>query len=70
MDWVNWFINTYNEETKTTQIHGEVINFFVHTTGMYVRFLIDVVSEGQLPIVTKKKYDIIFEGEYPKDTKI
>lgn len=69
-DWVAQVIETYSDEAATAQVNGRVIELSAQTIGRYLKLPSDGVNEGQLPKLSKKQHDIIFESEYPRDTKL
>lgn len=70
VDRVNQFIKTYSMTTKQARGDGIVVKIFVKAIGMHLKLPIDGILEGQLPRLTNKQHEVIFEGDYPKDTNM
>ena len=69
-DWVAQVLETYSEEAGTAKVNGRVIEFSAQTIGRFLKLPADGVTEGQLHKISKKQHDNIFEGEYPRNTKM
>jgi hypothetical protein len=55
---------------ETAEVDSRVIDFSVPAIGRHLRLLADGITEGQLPMLTRKQHETIFEGEFPKDTRV
>ena len=64
------FMNTYSVDTETARVDGRVVSFSVPMIRNHLKLPADGILEGQLPAVTKKQHDVIFEGDYPKMPRV
>lgn len=69
VDHVLQFLETYSMGVETATVEGRVVNFSVPTIGRVLRIPADGVGEGQLPALTRKQHEAIFEGEFPRETR-
>lgn len=63
------FMDTYSIGKETAQVDGRVVPFSAVVIRNHLKLPADGILEGQLPAVTKKQHEVIFEGDYPKETK-
>jgi hypothetical protein len=64
------FLETYSMSTGTAKVDGLVVDFSVPAIGRHLRLPADGANEGQLPALTRKQHEAIFEGEFPKETRL
>ena len=64
------FMDTYSIGTETARVDGRVVPFSVQMIGNHLRLPTEGIVEGQLPAITKKQHEAIFEGDYPKETRV
>ena len=64
------FMNTYSVDTETARVDGRVVSFSVQMIRNHLKLPAEGIFEGQLPGVTKKQHEVIFEGDYPKMPRV
>lgn len=68
---VNQFVNTYSMKTERAKVDGRIVDFSIMNLGRHLKLpILDDITEGQLPALTKKQHENIFEGDYPKESKL
>ena len=70
VDHVLQFLETYSMGVETAKVDGRVIDFSVPIIGRQLRIPADGAVEGQLPGLMRKQHETIFEGEFPKGTRV
>lgn len=64
------FLETYSMGTESAKVDGRVVPFSIQAIGRNMRLPVDGITEGQLPAITRKQHELLFEGEFPKGTQV
>ena len=63
---VTRFIQSYNPNTETAQVRGQMIDFSVKAVGRQLKLPVDGLLLEDLPGLSKKQHEEMFEGEFPR----
>lgn len=69
VDRVIQFIHTHSSETETAQVEGRTIDFSVNFVGRVLKLPIDGERLDNMPGLTKKQHENMFEGEFPQSPR-
>lgn len=70
VDRIDQFIKTYSMTTKQAAPDGRIFKIYAQAIGKHLKLPTDGFTEGQLLALTKKQHKFIFEGGYPKETRL
>lgn len=63
------FVKMHSMSIEIAQVNGRTIDFSVKTVGRLLRLPGDGLAWDQLPGLTKKHHETMFEGEFPQSPK-
>lgn len=69
VDTVLQFVQTYSPATQTAQVCGRTIDFSVKAVGRHLRLPTEGLTLEDLPGLTKKQHEDMFEGDFPRTPK-
>lgn len=69
VDRVVQFVQTYSPETQTAQVGGRTIDFSVKAVGRLLRLPIEGLTLEDMPGLTRKQHEDMFEGDFPRTPK-
>lgn len=69
MERVIQFLQTYTLENETAQVDNKPIDFFTQVVGRHLKLPMDGLKVEEMPILSKKQYENMFEGEFLRTSK-
>lgn len=64
------FMNIYSVDTETATVDDRIVSISVPMIRNHLKLPAEGILDGQLPAVTKKQHEVIFEGDYPKVPRV